>query len=350
MSWGHSTSTDLLHWQYLPVALPVENGIQSFTGTSWYDADNNSGLGMTANPPYLAFYTGYFPSSGVQDQRLAYSLDDGATYTKFAGNPIISHTQELPHDISGGLETRDPKVFFYAPTGKWIMILAHGGQDKFSFWTSPDTKTWTWQNDLTASNITGFPGGATGWEVPDFFELPIEGTTQSTWVLMFTPANGSPAGGNGVVGITGSFDGTTFKANPVVQDTLWLDYGRDWDGTLSWENVPSPDGRRILASVMNSYGANPPTNTWKGMLSFPRTLSLKELNGELTFLQQPITELDAASTSLTLITNQTLAPGQTLLSNIRGKALDIRISYIPAAGSTLSLGVRVGGTDQTVIR
>ncbi|OBT39063.1 hypothetical protein VE00_10446 [Pseudogymnoascus sp. WSF 3629] len=350
MSWGHSTSTDLLHWQYLPVALPVENGIQCFTGTSWYDVDNTSGLGTTANPPYLAFYTGYFPSSGVQDQRLAYSLDDGATYTKFAGNPIISQTQESPHDISGGLEARDPKVFFYGPTGKWIMILAHGGQDKFSFWTSPDTKTWTWQNDLTASNIPGFPGGATGWEVPDFFELPIEGTRQSTWVLMFTPANGSPAGGNGVVGLTGSFDGTAFKANPVVQDTLWLDYGRDWDGALSWENVPSPDGRRILASVMNSYGSNPPTNTWKGMLSFPRTLSLKELNGELTFLQQPITELDAASTSLTLITNQTLAPGQTLLSNIHGKALDIRISYIPAAGSTLSLGVRVGGTDQTVIR
>jgi sucrose-6-phosphate hydrolase SacC (GH32 family) len=324
--------------------------MQCFTGTSWYDIENASGLGTSANPPYLAFYTGYNPSSGVQDQRLAYSLDQGANYTNFMGNPIISQTQELPHDISGGLEARDQKVVFYAPTSTWVMVLAHGGQDKMTFWTSTDAKNWIWKSDLKSSDIPGFPGGATGWEVPDFFELPIEGTSLTTWVLMFTPANGSPAGGNGVVGITGSFNGTVFKPNPVIAATLWLDYGRDWDGAMSWENVPASDGRRILAAVMNSYGTNPPTNTWKGMLSFPRTLTLTELNGELTFLQQPVAELDAVSAPLTIITNQTVAPGQKLLSNIHGKALDIRVSFIPAAGSTLSLAVRVGVTDQTIVR
>jgi sucrose-6-phosphate hydrolase SacC (GH32 family) len=185
--------------------------------------------------------------------------------------------------------------------------------------------------------------------VPDF-ELPIQGTTLTTWFLIFTPANGSPDGGNGVVGITGSFNGTVFTANPVVASTLWLDYGRYWDGAMSWQNVPAPDGRRILTAVMNSYGTNPPTNTWKGMLSFPRTLTLKKLNGILTFLQQPVAELEAVSTLITNITNQTLAPGQKLLSNMHGKALDVRVSFIPVAGSTLSLAVRVGGTDQTVIR
>jgi sucrose-6-phosphate hydrolase SacC (GH32 family) len=344
MSWGHSSSTNLIHWQYLPVALPVENNIQCFTGTSWYDIANTFGLGTATNPPYLAFYTGYNPSSGVQDQRLAYSLNQGANYTKFVGNPIISQTREIPHDISGGLESRDPKVIFYAPTRTWVMVLAHGGQDKVSFWTSTDTKNWTWKSNLRSSDIPGLPGGATGWEVPDFFELPIQGTTLRTWVLIFTPANGSSDGGNGVVGITGSFYGTVFTANPVVESTLWLDYGRYWDGAMSWENVPAPDGRRILAAVMNSYGTNPPTNTWKGMLSFPRTLTLTKLNGILTFLQQPVTELEAVSTLITNITNQTLAPGQKLLSNIHGKALDVRVSFIPAAGSTLSLAVRVGGT------
>lgn len=350
MSWGHASSTDLLHWQYLPVALPVDNGIQCFTGTSWFDANNTSGLGSATNPPYLAFFTGYFPSSGVQDQRLAYSLDQGGTYTKILGNPVISQMQEAPHDVTGGLEARDPKVFFYGPTGRWVMILAHGGQDKVTFWTSPDAIHWTWQSDLTASEIPGFPSGATGWEVPDFFQLPIEGTPQSIWVLIFTPANGSPPGGNGVVAVTGSFNGTVFTANPVNAATVWLDYGRDWDGALGWVNVPSSDGRKILAAVMNSYGANSPTNTWKGMLSFPRTLTVQQLNGVYTFFQQPVVELDAVSTSLTLLTNQTLAPGQQLLSTIHGKALDVRISSIPAADSTLSLAVRVGGTDQTVIR
>jgi sucrose-6-phosphate hydrolase SacC (GH32 family) len=350
MSWGHATSTDLLHWEHLPVALSAQTNLQAFTGTSWYDITNASGLGTSANPPYLAFYTGYDPSTGVQDQRLAYSLDQGAQWTKFAGNPILSRTQEMPHDISGGLETRDPKVFFHTPTGTWVMILAHGGQNKVSFWTSTDTKSWVWKSDLKSSDISGFPQGAKGWEVPDFFELPIKGTTQKTWVLLITPAEGSPTGGNGVLALTGSFDGAVFTANPVVASTLWLDYGRDWDGVLSWENLPTSDGRRVLAAVMNSYGGNPPTNTWKGMLSFPRTLELTQTNGQLTFLQQPVVELNAAGSALTNLTKQTLAPGQKLLSEVHGKALDIYVSFTPAAGSTLSLAVRVGGSDQTIIR
>lgn len=349
LSWGHATSTDLVSWDYKPVAISSADGIQAFTGTSYFDAGNLSGLGTSSNLPYLAFYTGYAPSSGVQDQRLAYSLDQGATWTKYQGNPIISQSQEAPHDKTQGLEIRDPKVFYHSPTSRWVMILAHGGQNKVTFWTSTDTTNWTWRSDFAASNIVGFPGGINGWEVPDFFELQIQGTTQKKWVLVVTPAAGSPAGGNGVFALTGSFDGSVFTADAVDPTTLWLDYGRDWDGAMSWENVPASDGRRVLAAVMNSYGVNPPTNTWKGMLSFPRTLELKQLNGKLQFLQLPVIELDAVGTSVATITNQTLAPGQTLLSNIHSRSLDIRITFVPAQGSTLSLSVRKGGSQHTVI-
>ncbi|KAK2767679.1 hypothetical protein FQN54_003837 [Arachnomyces sp. PD_36] len=349
IQWGHANSKDLINWTHQPVALGAEEGIQSFTGTAWFDDANDSGLGTTANPPYLAFFTGYFPDSGVQDQRMAYSVDDGATWTKLPDNPIISQEQEKPHDITGGLETRDPKVFFHEGSGKWVMVLAHGGQDKMSFWTSPDTKSWTWASDFTSNNVTGLPGGVKGWEVPDFFELPVEGTSEKKWVLLNTPAEGSPATGNGVLALTGSFDGSVFTADPVDTDTLWLDYGRDFDGALSWENVPEADGRRIIASVMNSYGGNPPTNTWKGMLSFPRTLKLKQLDGKLHFLQQPIAELEAAGTELANLANETLTSGDTLLSDIHSRALDISISAKLAAGSTLSLAVRKGEAEQTSI-
>jgi sucrose-6-phosphate hydrolase SacC (GH32 family) len=348
LSWGHATSTDLVRWQHLPVAISSADGIQAFTGTSFYDDANTSGLGTSDNPPYLAFYTGYFPDSGVQDQRLAFSVDEGATWTKLSGNPIISQQQERPHDISGGLETRDPKVFFHGPTNKWIMLLAHGGQNKITFWTSTDTKAWTWVSDF--SNIPGLPSDVKGWEVPDFFELPIAGTKDTRWVILVTPASGSPAGGNGNFAITGSFDGTSFKADQFDPAAMWLDYGRDFDGALSWENIPASDGRRIIASVMNSYGGNPPTNTWKGMLSFPRTLQLKYIDGRLSVLQMPVAELDAATTTLTKVTNQTLAPGQTLLSDTHGRALDIRLVFIPSESSTLSLAVRKGGNEQSVIR
>ncbi|KAM0549530.1 hypothetical protein ACHAPJ_009346 [Fusarium lateritium] len=350
LSWGHATSTDLIDWTHLPVAISSADGVQAFTGTTYLDEDNTSGLGTSDNPPYLAFYTGYFPDSGVQDQRLAYSLDQGETWTKYSENPIISQSQEEPHDISGGLETRDPKVFFHTPTKTWVMVLAHGGQDKLSFWTSPDAKKWTWNNDLTASDIPGLLSDITGWEVPDLFELTVEGTSDTKWVLLVTPAQGSPAGGNGVFAVTGSFDGTTFSPDGIDATNMWLDFGRDWDGAYSWENVPSSDGRKILASVMNSYGAGPPTDTWKGMLSFPRTLELHEIDNELRFVQQPVKELDSASKSLVEVANKTLDTGTTLFSDQSGVALDIKISFVPTDGSVLSLAVRKGDSEQTVIK
>ncbi|KAH7239945.1 glycosyl hydrolase [Fusarium redolens] len=108
--------TDLIDWIHLPVAISSANGVQAFTGTSYFDEANTSGLGTSENPPYLAFYTGYFPDTGVQDQRLAYSLDQGETWIKYSENPIISQAEEKPHDTTGGLETRDPKVFFHTAT------------------------------------------------------------------------------------------------------------------------------------------------------------------------------------------------------------------------------------------
>ncbi|KAH6856217.1 glycosyl hydrolase [Chaetomium sp. MPI-CAGE-AT-0009] len=350
LSWGHATSTDLVSWNHKPVAISSADGIQAFTGTAYFDAQNLSGLGSSSNPPYLAFYTGYFPSTGVQDQRLAYSLDQGITWIKYPGNPIISKTQEEPHDSTGGLEIRDPKVFYHAPSSKWVMILAHGGQNKVTFWTSSDALAWTWRSDFNASNIPNFPGGINGWEVPDFFELPVKGTTQTKWVMIITPATGSPAGGNGVFALTGSFDGAVFTADPVDPSAFWLDYGRDFDGALVWENVPASDGRRILASVMNSYGGHPPTNTWKGMLSFPRTLELQRLHGKLQFLQMPVEEIDTYRWLVANITSQTIAPGQSLLSDVHSRTLDIKVSFNPSPGSTLSLAVRKAGSQQTVVK
>lgn len=269
LSWGHATSTDLVSWTHQPIAISSGDGIQAFTGTAYFDSENLSGLGSPSNAPYLAFYTGYFPSTGVQDQRLAYSLDHGTTWIKYAGNPIISKTQEEPHDITKGLETRDPKVFYHTPSGRWVMILAHGGQNKVTFWTSSDAESWTWRSDFNANSIPNLPGGINGWEVPDFFELAIKGTTQKKWVMIITPATGSPAGGNGVFAVVGSFDGAVFTADPVDPIAFWLDYGRDFDGALSWENVPASDGRRILASVMNSYGGNPPNQHLEGNAIVP---------------------------------------------------------------------------------
>jgi levanase/fructan beta-fructosidase len=139
-------------------------------------------------------------------------------------------------------------------------------------------------------------------------------------------------------------------ADSVDASGLWLDHGRDFDGVLSWENVLASDDRRILAAVMNSYGSNPPTNSWKGMLSFPRSLTLKQIGSKRYFLQQPVSELNTIGTSITRIQNQTITPGESLLSSIHGNSLDVRVSFLPAPGTILSLAVRKRETDQTVIR
>lgn len=184
LNWGHATSTDLMHWSHEPVAIMNENGVEAFTGTACYDTNNTSGLGTLENPPYLAWFTGYTTASQSQDQRLAFSVDDGATWTKFDNNPVITLAQEAPHDITGGLETRDPKLFFHDQTRKWVMVLAHSGQNRYSFWTSPDAQQWTWQSGLKSSSVRGLPSGITGWEVPDMFQLPVDGTGETTWVLI----------------------------------------------------------------------------------------------------------------------------------------------------------------------
>ncbi|CAI7650326.1 unnamed protein product [Penicillium viridicatum] len=267
-----------------PIAITSENGVEAFTRTSYYDSENTSGLGTAQSPPYLA------------------CVDEGVTWTKFAGNPIISAAQEAPHDTTKGLETRDPKVFFHEASGKWVMILAHDGQDKVTFWTSTNAKDWTY---------------------------PIEGTDETTWVLILTPAQGSPAGGNGVLALTGSFDGETFKPDPVDPANPWLDYGRDFDGAMSWENVPGSDGRRILAAISNSYGA---------------TGSVR------SFIQWPVSELLTAGPALATIQNQTITPDQVLLSSVVGTTLDIELAFVPRADAVLSLAVRKTGPQQTVIR
>lgn len=86
------------------------------------------------------------------------------------------------------------------------------------------------------------------------------------------------------------------------------------------------------------------------MLSFPRTLSLKKIAGKQYFVQQPISELDTIGTSVLQIQNHTITPGQTLLSSVRGTTLDVRLAFRPSAGSTLSLVVRKGESEGTVIR
>lgn len=204
MSWGHAVSADLLHWQHLPVALPEEDGIMIFSGSAVIDEHNTSGFGQNGKPAMVAIYTGYHPDNGLQTQNIAFSTDRGRSWTKYSGNPVI--------DIKSK-EFRDPKVFWYEPGKRWIMVVALAADRKVCFYGSPDLKQWTALSEFG-------PAGAIGgvWECPDLFQLPVDGNSANTrWVLIVNMNPGGIAGGSGAQYFIGSFDGTGFHTESQVK-------------------------------------------------------------------------------------------------------------------------------------
>lgn len=207
MSWGHATSRDLFHWENQPLALPEKDGPMIFSGSAVVDAKNTSGLGQGGKGPMVAIYTGDVESPKKhQDQRLAYSNDDGRTWTQFSGNPVL--------DL-GMADFRDPKVFWHEASGKWIMVTVLATEHKVRLFSSPDLKHWTVLSDFG-------PAGATGgqWECPDLFPLSVEGDAATKkWVLLVSANPGGPTGGSGSQYFLGDFDGTHFTADPIASQT-----------------------------------------------------------------------------------------------------------------------------------
>jgi sucrose-6-phosphate hydrolase SacC (GH32 family) len=232
MSWGHAVSTDLLHWNELPVALIAEKDASGkvtqmfFSGSAVVDTNNTSGFGSAGHPAMVAIYTSVYPQGktlangqvlapNTQAQSIAYSLDRGRTWTQYAGNPVIP-TPPAPFE-NEGQNFRDPKVFWYAPEQKWVMIAVASEQHKALLFSSKNLRDWTYMSAFGPANAVG---GA--WECPDLFELPVDGdATQHKWVMNININPGSVNGGSGAHYFVGKFDGTQFvaDANSVIAKT-----------------------------------------------------------------------------------------------------------------------------------
>lgn len=191
MSWGHAVSTDLVHWEELPVALAPDPLGDIFTGSAVVDVNNTAGFGANA---MIAVFTHAGPAG--QQQSLAYSTNGGTDWIKYVHNPVLSNP--------GVPDFRDPQVFWYGPTSRWIMTLAV--KDRIHIYASPDLKSWTFESEFGAG--IGAHGGV--WECPDFFPLKVEGTGLEKWVMMVSLNPGGIAGGSGMQYFVGDFDGHTF--------------------------------------------------------------------------------------------------------------------------------------------
>lgn len=215
MSWGHATSKDLVSWSEQPLAIPQTlnaDGVSVediFSGSVVSDSRNSSGLGTRANPPLVAIYTSAYTAAhpryaGLQAQSLAYSLDDGKTWRKYPGNPVLNRDSA---------NFRDPKVFAYdGPAGRyWVMVAVEAQEHKVVLYKSADLKNWQHLSDFGPANSTG---GV--WECPDLFPLTIKGTNKTKWVMIVNLNPGAVAGGSGGQYFVGDFDGRTFTSESTV--------------------------------------------------------------------------------------------------------------------------------------
>jgi fructan beta-fructosidase len=284
MHWGHATSTDLVHWQQQPVALYPDSLGYIFSGSAVVDVANTSGFGTVDNPPLVAIFTHHDPKgekagrSDFETQSLAYSLDDGKTWTKYRGNPVVKNP--------GIRDFRDPKVMWHEETKKWIMTLAT--LDRITFYSSPNLMDWTRESEF--GKEVGAHGGV--WECPDLFPLDYNG--QTVWVLIVNLNPGGPNGGSATQYFTGTFDGHTFT--PFQTDTRWLDYGPDEYAGITWSNTGQ---RKIFLGWMSNwqYANRVPTEKWRSALTVPRDLSLQKVGEKYLLVSRPVPELDTLASS-----------------------------------------------------
>ena len=289
MHWGHATSKDLVHWEHKPIALyPDEHGL-IFSGSAVVDKNNSSGFGSIENPPLVAIYT-YHLMEGekagkldFQTQGIAYSLDNGDTWTKFEGNPVIGN--------EGIKDFRDPKVAWHEETQKWIMSLVAG--DHAKFYSSHDLKEWVLMSEF-GKNL-GAHGGV--WECPDLFKLKVDGTDEEKWVLLISINPGAPNGGSGTQYFIGDFDGQKFTTDQ--KEHLWVDWGTDNYAGVTYNNVPNGD--RIFIGWMSNwtYARDTPTEKWRSAMTLPRKLSLKKVGDDYHLFNYPVQGINA------LVSNKT---------------------------------------------
>ncbi|MFC1889713.1 glycoside hydrolase family 32 protein [Thermodesulfobacteriota bacterium] len=337
--WGHAVSRDLVHWEHLPVALcPDETLGVPYSGSAVVDRHDTSGL--CENPAtgddlcLVAIFTHHGGADGTEKQSLAFSRDGGRTLALYGGNPVLPN--------SGEIDFRDPKVFRHEPTERWIMVLAV--HDRVRFYGSSDLVDWAYLSDFAP---VGVPGGV--WECPDLFELPVEGEPgRRAWVLQVDINAGLSVGGGAPVYFVGDFDGTGFT--PDRTGARLVDYGADFYAAQSWSDVP--DGRRIWIAWMNNwrYALFLPTSPWRGAMTVPRELSLAGAGEEVVLLQRPVPEIEALrGDRLLSLQQETIDGASDILTGVSGSALEILVEIEVKEAARVSIGVRIGEEERTVI-
>ncbi|MHC4482240.1 MAG: glycoside hydrolase family 32 protein [Planctomycetota bacterium] len=300
-----ASSDDLVHWKELKIALYQHSfSDMCFSGTAVIDKDNASGFKTGSEDPMVIFYT----STG-RGECIAYSNDAGRSFTEYRRNPVVEH------------EGRDPRVFWYQPQTKWVMVVydVKDGERGFAFYDSKDLKNWRYM-----SWMGGFS------EFPELFELAVESRENvKKWVLH------GPDGRY----LLGRFDGTTFL--PDSDEKIPMDYGENFYAVQIYSNIPLEDGRVIQIVWMR--GGKYPGMPFNQQLTFPCELILHNTPQGLRLCRKPVREIKLLRKRQHKWQNLTLKPGDKPLEGITGELFEIRAEIEPPEAK--EIGFRIRGID-----
>ena len=348
MHWGHATSKDGISWQEHDIALyPDKNGT-IYSGSAVVDHENTSGFGSKENPPIVAIFTNHShkkQDAGQNDyetQGIAYSLDEGMTWTKYENNPVIENP--------GTKDFRDPKVFWHNEQEKWILVLAVG--QEVQFFASSNLKQW----QKLSSFGEGIGNHKGVWECPDLFQLPVQGMQHKKWVLLVSINPGGPNGGSATQYFIGDFDGDRFIIDPAFADRMnnehsfWIDFGRDNYAGVTYNNIETEKGERLLQGWMSNwqYASKVPTSSWRSAMTLIRKISLVPDNGSYNLVTSPyipskktskktIQNQKITNTSTTLISDKEVPLSATQI-NIEWEGVDFEFLLSNALENKLKIG------------
>ncbi|BBJ39465.1 hypothetical protein SSPO_021830 [Streptomyces antimycoticus] len=335
--WAHAVSTDLIHWQALPIALPWNKYGNCWSGSAIVDEDDTSGL-FDGGSGLIAYYTSYHPDKpgGNASVRIAYSKDKGRSWQWHGGStPAVQN----PGGPDAGWTFRDPKVIRDEKHDQWLMVVSGG--DHVRFFTSTDLLTWTHVSSF------GYGDWATPgvWECPDFFPLPVDGNKDKVkWVLTLSTGAVRATNGSAARYFTGDWNGTGFTPDQKAGTVLRADSGRDYYAATSFYGLP--DNRRVWLGWMSNwdYPFSAPTGGWNGQLSIPRELTLTDTADGIRLVQSPVQDLTALRTSTTTRKDLSVGPDTANpLAGVRGIACEIEAEI--TLGTATEIGFRLRTDD-----
>ncbi len=241
MHWGHAVSSDLVSWEQLPIALYPDQAYED-------DGGCFSGSAIEKEGRLYLFYTSVSHALG-QTQSVAVS-DDGVTFTKYEGNPVIDR---YPED--GSPDFRDPKVIAFRDEYRMVVGSGKDGAGRVLLYRSKDLLSWEYLGVL-------FEDAALTpvMECPDLFRVGDE------YVLMFSKMGKKQ---RATQFILGSFDGRKFTERARFENEIGPQF-------YAPQTFCSPDGRRIMIGWLYDWGKTLDEGaTYAGALTLAREIRIE---------------------------------------------------------------------------